>query len=240
MKHPNEHKLVVSYDRKGGQYEFNSSIDPAWDKVPSIGGQTIDDLHDIIVLDQYLNRVESFILQNTGQLFTDPKQTQQKKALFVEVRDEMKKESFDHIRVIGTDVVKEKAKSILYELDFQIQQLDEATAKLKEQDKANRIIEEYNKSIDAYNLHNQRYRQLVVKFRNNIPALKLAIAPLKEECISQRDRLVSLKNAISKPVRSAEGNEIRFESIVDQYNALIANMDQVLKLPKDIKFLNVK
>jgi hypothetical protein len=76
--------------------------------------------------------VESFILQNTGQLFTDPKQTQQKKALFVEVRDEMKKESFDHIRVIGTDVVKEKAKSILYELDFQIQQTRQATAKLKD------------------------------------------------------------------------------------------------------------
>jgi hypothetical protein len=235
-----EHQIVVAYDNIGNSYELYSSNDSLWTNESSILGQTIGDMSEINRLDDYLSGIEKYISEKVKTRYTDPDQTEKMRAIYSDISDDLKKLSYNHLRVIGTDIVKEKAKAVSYELQYQIDQLDDATGKLTLQKNENQKVKEFNSAINQYNQHNEQYRLLIARYKNDLPVLKSELKPLRRDCLARRDNYRSQKGFMGKTVKSADGRVLRFASVVEQYDHLIGNIDYILELPGDIKYLNIK
>jgi len=235
-----EHQIVVAYDNKGNSFELYSSNDSLWTSEPSILGQTVSDMDELNRIDKYLTEIEDYISDHVELLYTEPEQTKKMKEQYARLLSELKKVPYRHIRVIATDIVKEKIKATQYELQYQIDQLDNATGKLTAQKKENQKIKEFNNAINQYNLHNDRYRVLVDQYKNDLPRLKAELARFRKECLAQRDQFSLQKGFMGKTVQSSDGRVLRFAVVVEQYNQLIGNIDYILGLPEEVKYLNLK
>ncbi len=235
-----EHQIVVAYDNKGNSYELYSPNDSLWTSEPSILGQTITDMDDLYRIDNYLTEIENFISDHVEALYSEPEETKRMKELYARLLSELKKVPYRHIRVIATDIVKERIKATQYELQYQIDQLDDATGKLNAQKKENQKVKEFNLAINQYNQHNDRYRALLNQYKNDLPRLKSELTRFRKECLVQRTNYSSQKGFMGKSVQSADGRILSFASVVEQYDHLIGNIDYILELPGDIKYLNIK